>query len=366
MVGKNSHGHIEIKVQSVPPPPPPSLFRPPYEWYPWIVTMFVNIDIIIFIVSMYINNCPAHSRNCIGAPTLQRFAFENIHQNPLLGPSTDTLVKMGALDADKVIRGGQQWRILTCMWLHAGVFHIFANMLSLLGVGVRLEQEFGFVRIGLVYILSGIGGSLLSALFVRKTISVGASGALFGLLGSMLSELLTNWTIYTNKMAALTTLIFMILINLMVGILPHVDNFAHIGGFVTGFFLGFILLIRPHFHWTSQPISPFGYYGHQRKTRYKLYQYILLILSIIVLIVMFTIGFVFLFREVDGNDYCSWCHYLSCVPTSLWSCSPQCNSTRSGNQLNLKCLSNGKSKSYMLPDGNDMMLIQELCANLCI
>lgn len=51
---------------------------------------------------------------------------------------------MGALDANKVIHEGEQWRIYSCMWLHAGVFHIFTNMLSLLSVGIRLEQEFGF------------------------------------------------------------------------------------------------------------------------------------------------------------------------------------------------------------------------------
>jgi membrane associated rhomboid family serine protease len=51
----------------------------------------------------------------------------------------------------------------------------------------------------MLYVLSGIGGSLLSALFMQGSISVGASGALFGLLGSMLSELLTNWTIYEKK-----------------------------------------------------------------------------------------------------------------------------------------------------------------------
>lgn len=55
------------------------------------------------------------------------------------------------------------------------------------------------VRIGIVYLFSGFGGSLLSSLFIRNNISVGASGALFGLLGAMLSELLTNWAIYTNK-----------------------------------------------------------------------------------------------------------------------------------------------------------------------
>nr|GEW86862.1 rhomboid-like protein 1 [Tanacetum cinerariifolium]GEX06394.1 rhomboid-like protein 1 [Tanacetum cinerariifolium] len=246
---------------------------------------------------------------CIGVQSLQRFAFENIHENPLLGPATATLLKMGALDANKVIQEGQRWRIFTCMWLHAGVFHIFANMLGLLGVGIRLEQEFGFLRIGLLYIISGLGGSLLSSLFLRKTISVGASGALFGLLGAMLSELLTNWTIYANKLSALTTLILMVLINLMVGILPHVDNFAHIGGFITGFFLGFILLARPQFDW----IVPPGYYGHPMKPQYKFYQYIFLGLSVIALFVI----------KVDGNEYCSWCHYLSCVPTPLWSCDPQ-------------------------------------------
>jgi membrane associated rhomboid family serine protease len=55
------------------------------------------------------------------------------------------------------------------------------------------------VRIAIIYIVSGVGGSVLSSLFIRNNISVGASGALFGLLGAMLSELFTNWTIYSNK-----------------------------------------------------------------------------------------------------------------------------------------------------------------------
>lgn len=55
------------------------------------------------------------------------------------------------------------------------------------------------MRIGVIYLLSGFGGSVLSSLFIQNNISVGASGALFGLLGAMLSELFTNWTIYTNK-----------------------------------------------------------------------------------------------------------------------------------------------------------------------
>lgn len=54
------------------------------------------------------------------------------------------LEKMGALDVDKVINHHEGWRLITCMWLHGGVFHLLANMLSLVVIGIRLEQEFGF------------------------------------------------------------------------------------------------------------------------------------------------------------------------------------------------------------------------------
>lgn len=54
------------------------------------------------------------------------------------------LEKMGALDVNKVVKEHQGWRLITCIWLHAGVVHILANMISLLLIGIRLEQEFGF------------------------------------------------------------------------------------------------------------------------------------------------------------------------------------------------------------------------------
>ncbi|KAK7289975.1 hypothetical protein RIF29_04050 [Crotalaria pallida] len=62
----------------------------------------------------------------------------------------------------------------------------------------RIEQEKG-VKIGIIYLLSGFGGSVLSSLFIRNSISIGASSALVGLLGAMLSELITNWTLYSDK-----------------------------------------------------------------------------------------------------------------------------------------------------------------------
>ncbi|XP_073271020.1 RHOMBOID-like protein 1 isoform X2 [Primulina huaijiensis] len=272
---------------------------------------------------------------------------------------------MGAMDVKKVVEEHQVWRLASCTWLHAGLFHVLANMLSLLFVGIRLEQEFGFGRIGVLYVISGIGGSLLSSLFVRTTISVGASGALFGLLGAMLSELLINWTIYENKLEALLTLLLITLINLAVGILPHVDNFAHFGGFVSGFLLGFVLLIRPQFGWVSQKNVFSNYFASKPKSKYKIYQYILLVLSLLLLISGFSIGLVLLLGGVDGNVYCSWCHFLSCVPTPFWNCEARCSSSQEANQLYLTCMQNHRSKFYMLGNGNTTAQIQQLCVDLC-
>lgn len=290
------------------------------QWTSWLVPLIVVANVAMFIVIMYQNDCPKKNDGARGdcvAKFLKRFSFQPLKENPLFGPSSSALEKLGALEWNKVVHGNQGWRLFTCVWLHAGVIHLLANMLSLVFIGIRLEQQFGFVRVGAIYLLSGFGGSILSALFIQRNISVGASGALFGLLGAMLSELLTNWTIYANKAAALITLVVIILINLAVGILPHVDNFAHIGGFLSGFFLGFVFLIRPQFGWLERQHLPVD---ARLTAKHTVYQYIFLVVSLILLIVGFTVGLVMLFRGENGNDHCSWCHNLSCVHTSRWKC----------------------------------------------
>lgn len=336
------------------------------KWFSWLIPLFVVANIVMFVITMYVNNCPRNSVSCI-ASFMGRFSFQPFKENPLLGPSSLTLQKMGALDVGRVVHRHQGWRLITCMWLHAGVFHLLANMLGILVIGIRLEQEFGFMLIGLLFVISGFGGSLLSALFIQSNISVGASGALFGLLGGMLSELITNWTIYDNKLAALLTLVIIIVINLAVGILPHVDNFAHIGGFLTGFLLGFVFLIRPQFGWVNQRYAPLNYSPGRAKPKFKKYQCILWVLSLIILVVGLSVGLVALLRGVDANDHCSWCHYLSCVPTSKWSCHTEaayCESNQLGNQLNVTCSSNGKSSTYYMQDPTSSQ-IQQLCTQLC-
>ncbi|KAK6926991.1 Peptidase S54, rhomboid domain [Dillenia turbinata] len=304
------------------PPPLPDDFQPFKQWFPWMVPTFTVANILMFIITMYVNNCPKNSPPCI-ATFLGRFSFQPFKENLLLGPSINTLEKMGALKVDLVVKEHQSWRLITCMWLHANVVHVLTNMLSLVIIGIRLEKEFGFLRIGPLYLISGLGGSIVSALFIEAKASVGASGALFGLLGAMLSELLMNWTIYANKVAALLTLILIIAVNLAMGLIPGVDNFAHIGGFLTGFFLGFILLIRPQFRWIRQQHPPPGYRASSLKPKHKTYQYVLWVLSFLLVTAGLTIGLIMLLRGANAFDYCQWCHYLSCSPTSKWSCKEQ-------------------------------------------
>ncbi|KAG7016951.1 RHOMBOID-like protein 2, partial [Cucurbita argyrosperma subsp. argyrosperma] len=198
------------------------------QWTPWLVPMFVVANIAMFIMIMYVNNCPTsnlgYGDKCV-ATFLGRFSLQPFKENPLLGPSSNTLLKLGALKWDKIVRQHQLWRLMS-------------------------------LKIGIIYLVTGVGGSVMSSLFIQNNISLGASGALFGLLGAMLSELLVNWTIYSNKAASLFTLIGIVLINLAVGVLPHVDNFSHIGGFLTGSLLGFVLLIRPQFKWAERHDLP--------------------------------------------------------------------------------------------------------------
>ncbi|XXG55891.1 hypothetical protein AAC387_Pa03g3450 [Persea americana] len=285
--GSHAHAHGHGHGHARPPTSDQYQYVPNTLWTSWLIPTFVVVNVVVFGVSMYINDCPSnteHPQICIFFPTLGRFSFQPFSQNPLLGPSLTTLDRMGALYWKKIVVQGEAWRLISCIWLHAGVIHLLANMFSLLFIGVRLEQEFGFVRIGILYVVSGFGGSLISSISIGKSISVGASGALFGFLGAMLSELITNWSTYANKFAALSTLLFVIGINLAVGLLPHVDSSAHIGGFISGFLLGFILLVRPQYGYINRKHVPPGYDTDLLKPKHKPYQYLFLILALILLI----------------------------------------------------------------------------------
>lgn len=293
------------------------------HYWPIFTLTAVVACIAVFVVVMYRNNCPAHiisPSKCILQSSFKRMSFQPWKENPLLGPSSLTLQNMGGLRRDLVVKRHQGWRLMSCVWLHAGVFHLVVNMIALLVFGIQLERDFGFLRVGLVYLIAGLGGSLLSALFNSNSISVGASGALFGLLGATLSELITNWSHYRSRCSQLFQLIVVIAVNLAIGLLPRVDNFAHIGGFASGFLLGFVILMKEQYAYVRRRDLLDPNMELPVKNRFRAYQFVLFVLSLLLLIVGFGGGFVLLYTGVDAYKKCSWCHYLNCIPSSHWVC----------------------------------------------
>jgi membrane associated rhomboid family serine protease len=118
---------------------------------------------------------------------------EPISVNPMIGPSAETLIKLGARDTLKIVDQGQWYRIFTPLVLHAGIIHYFINMVALWFVGGAIEQSHGIFDTAFLFSLPGVGGNILGAIFLPQYISVGASGGIFGLMGGCIADMLMNW-----------------------------------------------------------------------------------------------------------------------------------------------------------------------------
>ncbi len=158
-------------------------------------------------------------------------------------PTTAQLIPWGANYAIGTL-GGQWWRLLTYMFVHAGVIHIGLNMWVFWSLGRVCEEVFGRIPFLLVYLLTGVGAGLASLLWHPGVVSVGASGAIFGIAGALFSSLyLKNREVPTGFLRAhVSSIGTFILYNLIFGfILPFVDNAAHVGGLITGVVIGALL-----------------------------------------------------------------------------------------------------------------------------
>ena len=144
-----------------------------------------------------------------------------------------TSIKLAGLVKDEVWNN-QWWRLMTAGMLHGGILHIYFNSQAFLGLGKMMEALSEKAHVAIVFMLSVLGGSILSTLLLPKGISVGASGGIMGLLGYL------SVYGYRRRQHLPPDFLRNILVNVIfIGALGIVlwnivDNYGHLGGLLVG------------------------------------------------------------------------------------------------------------------------------------
>ena len=151
-------------------------------------------------------------------------------------------VRLGMLYPFLIFYRHEWWRLVTAMFLHAGLVHIGFNMMALMQFGPALEELYGSARYLFLYVATGVFGFLLSA--VTGHFSLGASGALLGLVGATLAITSKRGGSYMRELRSRLITSVAILFVLGFSGFMAMDNMAHGGGLAAGFVLGKILVDR--------------------------------------------------------------------------------------------------------------------------
>ncbi len=155
---------------------------------------------------------------------------------------TTSLIMLGA-NSQILVLNGEFWRLLTSAFLHGSLMHLIVNMYSLWIIGSQVETYMGKWRFLIIYLLSAFLGSMLSVVFLKNSISIGASGAIFGLAGSLL-YFGYHYRLYLSN-ALKNQIIPVIILNLALGFLVSgIDNACHIGGLIGGYLATMIVGVK--------------------------------------------------------------------------------------------------------------------------
>lgn len=179
-------------------------------------------------------------------------AYLITHYAPFFGGPNGMLTG-GALSWYEVFEEKQYYRILTAMFMHGDFSHLMNNMLVLLFVGDNLERAAGKLKYLFIYFGAGIVAGLTSVSYnmwkdygqytESATYSIGASGAIFGVVGAVLFIVVIN----RGRLENINTrqMVFFVIFSLYGGIAnTHIDQAAHVGGFLAGIIFAALLYRR--------------------------------------------------------------------------------------------------------------------------
>ncbi|XP_061685025.1 inactive rhomboid protein 2-like isoform X1 [Syngnathoides biaculeatus] len=188
----------------------------------------------------------------------------------------------------------QFYRFWLSLFLHAGLLHCVVTVVFQMTILRDLEKLAGWVRISIIYIFSGITGNLASALFLPYRAEVGPAGSQFGLLACLFVELFQGWQMLEKPWKAFLKLLGIVFFLFLCGLLPWIDNIAHIFGFLSGMLLSFAFL----------PYVTFGTFDKYRKR-------ILIVISVLAYVGLFSSLIVwFYIHPINWH----WLEHLTCLP----------------------------------------------------
>ncbi len=168
-----------------------------------------------------------------------------VHLTQFLGGRVGPLVELGA-NVASLVREGEWHRLITSTFLHGGHIHIGLNVLALLALGGLLERVLGAYRLTLIYLASALAGAVGTTWVTQAWLSVGASGAVFGLLGALAAlQYRFGSRLPVGFGQTRNWWFFVIALNGVLALIPQIDMFAHVGGFIMGGGLALVLARRP-------------------------------------------------------------------------------------------------------------------------
>jgi rhomboid protease GluP len=157
-------------------------------------------------------------------------------------PTTAQLLTWGA-NTGALSLGPQPWRMLASNYVHIGIVHILLNMWCLWNLGALAERVFDPWTYVLIYTGCGLAGSISSLWWHPNVVGAGASGAIFGLAGALIAALYLGRLPIAKQaiQGTLRSLLVFAGYNLFFGLVPGIDNSAHLGGLAAGLGLGALL-----------------------------------------------------------------------------------------------------------------------------
>lgn len=211
------------------------------------------------------------------------FLLMLLNHVPLMSATSNQVLRWGA-NFGPLTLGAQPWRVLSNIFVHIGLIHLIGNMWALFVLGRLAESLYGRTGFLLIYLCTGVVGTMTTAWWNPLVVSAGASGALMGIVGALVATLYAGRLPLPKKAVrpVLVTLVFWGALTLVYGFATsgsgnaRIDNAAHVGGLIAGLILGYSVghhlgseAVERHLRWRVYAvmllmIAGFGFFVRAR------------------------------------------------------------------------------------------------------